>query len=319
LFGNNAQPKTGKKNMANRLEVDIGGLKLDNPVLAASGTFGYGQEYKELTPIHHIGAIVTKSITLHPHQGNCPPRIWETTSGMLNSIGLQNEGIDEFINYQLPVLQASNVKVIASIAGTRKEEYKELAKRLGRTGVDAIEINISCPNIEHSGQARLFAQDEHATAAIIRAVKRQTSKPIITKLSPNVTDITLIAKAAQRAGTDALSLINTVIGMDVDIVHKKPRLGSITGGLSGPAIKPIALRMVWDVYKAVKIPIIGIGGIMDTEDAIAFFLCGATAIQIGTANFVDPQTIAKIISGLREYVKSNRMGNINALTGALRL
>jgi dihydroorotate dehydrogenase (NAD+) catalytic subunit len=304
--------------MVNRLKVNIGALTLENPVLAASGTFGYGQEYKEFIPISHIGAIVTKSITLQPCQGNYPPRIWETTSGMLNSIGLQNEGIDEFINYQLPALQASKTKIVASIAGTRKEEYKELAKRLDNTGVDAVEINISCPNVEHNGQARLFAQDEQATAAIVRAVRRQTAKPIITKLSPNVTDITLIAKAAQRAGTDALSLINTMIGMDVDIINKKPRLGNITGGLSGPAIKPIALRMVWDVHKAVTIPIIGIGGIMNTEDAIAFLLCGATAVQIGTANFIDPQSPVQIINGLREYVKNNNLSHINTLTGALQ-
>jgi dihydroorotate dehydrogenase (NAD+) catalytic subunit len=305
--------------MVNRLKVNIGSLALENPVLVASGTFGYGQEYKEFIPISHIGGIVTKSITLQPCQGNCPPRIWETTSGMLNSIGLQNEGIDEFINYQLPALQASKTKIIASIAGTRKEEYKELAKRLDNTAVDAVEINISCPNVEHSGQARLFAQDEQATAAIVRAVRRQTGKPIITKLSPNVTDITLIAKAAQRAGTDALSLINTVIGMDVDIINKTPRLGNTTGGLSGPAIKPIALRMVWDVYKAVTIPIIGIGGIMDTEDAIAFLLCGAAAVQIGTANFIDPQASVQIINGLRAYVKNNNLTHINVLTGALQV
>ena len=305
--------------MGKELEVNIGGLKLKNPVIAASGTFGYEQEYQSLISARDLGAVVTKSITLKPYDGNPPPRIWETTAGMLNSIGLQNEGVEDFISDKLPALKANNLKVVVSIAGKRQQDYRELAKLLDRTAADAIEVNISCPNVERKGSARLFAQDPADTVSIIRSVKRQTTKPVIVKLSPNVTDITLIARAAERAGADALSLINTLIGMDVDIMSKQPRLGNITGGLSGPAIKPIALRMVWDVYRCVKIPIIGIGGIMDTEDAIAFLLCGASAVQIGTANFVDPQTAINIIAGLKAYLKNQNLKTITKLVGSLKI
>jgi len=305
--------------MGKELEVNIGGLKLKNPVIAASGTFGYEQEYQSLISARDLGAVVTKSITLKPYDGNPPPRIWETTAGMLNSIGLQNGGAEDFISDKLPALKANNLKVVVSIAGKRQQDYRELAKLLDRTAADAIEVNISCPNVEHKGSARLFAQDPADTVSIIRSVKRQTTKPVIAKLSPNVTDITLIARAAERAGADALSLINTLIGMDVDIMSKQPRLGNITGGLSGPAIKPIALRMVWDVYRCVKIPIIGIGGIMGTEDAIAFLLCGASAVQIGTANFVDPQTAINIIAGLKAYLKNQNLKIITKLVGSLKI
>jgi dihydroorotate dehydrogenase (NAD+) catalytic subunit len=304
--------------MAERLSVNIGGLKLENPVLAASGTFGYGQEYKDFVRIERIGAIVTKSITLKPYQGNKPPRICETTSGMLNAIGLQNEGVDDFISNKLPPLRALGTKIIASIAGARQTDYRELAKRLDIAGIDAIEINISCPNVEHHAHARLFAQDAKDTMSIVKTVKRHTGKPVITKLSPNVTDITFIAQAAQKAGSDSLSLINTILGMDLDIVSRRPLLGNITGGLSGPAIKPIALRMVWDVYKAVTIPIIGMGGIMNAEDAVAFFLCGARAIQVGTANFIDPQATTNILDGLRAYMKKHNIKDINSIIGKIR-
>ncbi len=303
----------------NGLAVRIGRLKFINPVMAASGTFGYGQEYKELVRIDGLGAIVTKSITLKPLKGNAPPRIWESTAGMLNAIGLQNDGIEDFLANRLPFLKDLNTRIIASIAGKCRQEYKELAKRLESAPVDAIEINISCPNVEHHGSARLFAQDAKETAGIVRAVRKATKKTVITKLSPNVTDITEIAKAAEGAGTDAISLINTLIGMDVDITTQRPRLANITGGLSGPAIKPVALRMTWEVYQAVKIPIIGIGGIMSTEDALAFFLCGARAIQVGTANFVNPQTITSIIDGISNYLKKNRLKSIQELTGRLKI
>jgi dihydroorotate dehydrogenase (NAD+) catalytic subunit len=303
------------------LEVKIGKLSLKNPVMVASGTFGYGEEYKDLVSLKDIGAIVTKSITLEPYEGNRPPRICETTAGMLNAIGLQNEGADDFIKNKIPFLQGSGTAVIVSIAGKTKKEYKELAEKLDKTPVDAIEINISCPNIKvhspHSIDHRLFAQDARAAADIVRAVRAHTGKPIITKLSPNITDITETATAAEKAGSDAISLINTILGMSIDIETRRPMLGNITGGLSGPAIKPIALRMVWETYNSVKIPIIGIGGIMNVIDAIEFFLCGASAIQVGTANFVTPDASTQIINGLKDYLKDKRLKSIRDLTGKL--
>lgn len=301
------------------LAIKIGHLRFINPVMAASGTFGYGQEYKELVKIDDLGAIVTKSITLKPSKGNLPPRIWESTAGMLNAIGLQNDGIEDFLVNKLPFLKDLSTRIIVSIAAKHKHEYKKLAERLNSASVDAIEINISCPNVEHRGKARLFAQDAKETAGIVRAVRKATKKIVITKLSPNVTDIAEIAKAAEGAGTDAISLINTLIGMDVDIATQRPRLGNVTGGLSGPAIKPVALHMTWEAYQAVKIPIIGIGGIMSTEDALAFFLCGASAIQVGTANFVNPHAITDIIDGISNYLKKNKLKSIQELTGRLKI
>ena len=313
------------KSQIPNLSVSIGRLRLNNPVMVASGTFGYGEEFKDLVCLRDIGAIITKSITLQPYQGNLPPRIWESTAGMLNAIGLQNEGVDEFIKERLPFLKKTNTAVIVSIAGKTRNEYKELARRLNKTDIDGIEINISCPNVTNyqlpitSYQLpKLFAQDVKATAEIVRAVRAETKKTIITKLSPNVTDITEIAASAEKAGTDAVSLINTLVGMAVDIRTKRPQLGNITGGLSGPAIKPVALRMVWEVYKSLKIPVIGIGGIMNAEDAIEFFLCGAAAIQVGTANFINPDISTRIVSGLKSYLKENRLKEIKDLTGRLQ-
>jgi len=303
------------------LSVDIGGLRLKNPVMVASGTFGYGEEFKDLIQLKDIGAIITKSITLEPWEGNMPPRIWETTAGMLNSIGLQNEGIDDFIRNKLPFLKKSGTAVVVSIAGKTRQEYKELAKRLDETEIDAVEINISCPNIEHHSTkgkgSGLFAQDKDATRDIVKTVRGQTKKCLITKLSPNVTDITEIAKAAEQAGTDSISLINTILGMEVDIETKRPRLGNVTGGLSGPAVKPIALRMVWEVYKSVKVPVIGMGGIMNTRDALEFFLCGATAVQVGTANFINPDAAARIADGLKAHLKKKKLAGITELIGTL--
>ncbi|MFH1868909.1 MAG: dihydroorotate dehydrogenase [Candidatus Omnitrophota bacterium] len=308
---------------ANRgLSVNIGKLKLKNPVMAASGTFGYGEEFKDLVSLQDIGAIVTKSITLEPYEGNKPPRICETTAGMLNAIGLQNEGIDDFIKNKLPFLKKTETAIIVSIAGKTKNEYKELAKKLDKTQVDAIEINISCPNISgHKLQAtsyKLFAQDAKAASEIVKAVRAQTKKTIITKLSPNVTDIAEIAKAAEKAGSDAISLINTIVGMSIDIETKRPRLGNVTGGLSGPAIKPIALRMVWEAYNSVKVPVIGMGGIMNTTDAVEFILCGASAIQVGTANFVSPDSATQIINGLKAYFKEKNISSLKDITGKLQ-
>jgi len=302
----------------NRLAIKIGRLKLNNPVMAASGTFGYGKEYKDLVQPSDLGAIITKSITLKPSSGNIPPRIWESTAGMLNSIGLQNDGVEDFVDTKLAYLKDAGTKIIVSIAGKRKNEYAELAKRLDLPAVDAIEVNISCPNVEHHGKARLFAQDIKVTSDIVRATRKATRKTIIVKLSPNVTDITEIAKTAEEAGADAVSLINTLIGMDVDTRTQKPRLGNITGGLSGPAIKPVALCMTWQAYQAISIPIIGMGGIMNTEDALAFFLCGASAIQIGTANFVNPQAMPNIIDGIKHYLKQNKLKSVRELTGKLK-
>jgi len=287
--------------------------------MVASGTFGYGEEFKELVSLKEIGAIVTKTVTTKPWEGNPPPRICETTAGMLNAIGLQNEGVDDFIENRLPFLKKRGCTVIASIAGRTNDEYAELAKRLDKTGVDAIEVNISCPNINSRKQHRLFAQDARDTASVVRAVKQNTGKPVIAKLTPNVADIGKIAKSAQRAGADAVALINTLLGMAVDVNTKMPKLGNITGGLSGPAIKPVALRMVWEVYKSVKIPIIGIGGIMNGTDAVEFLLCGATAVHVGTANFINPKSALVVLGGLKAYMKKNSVKSVKELTGSLKV
>jgi dihydroorotate dehydrogenase (NAD+) catalytic subunit len=278
--------------------VDIAGIKMKNPVMVASGTFGYGEEYSELIDLNKLGAIVTKSITLNPHPGNPPPRICETPAGMLNSIGLQNDGLKIFIEKQLPFLSKFDVPVIVNVAGETIDEYVEISRALSREPkVRGIELNISCPNVKKGGMT--FGIDPKAIKELIEEVRAATKLPLIAKLSPNVTDITVIAKAAVSAGADALSLINTVLGMAIDIKTKKPKLATVTGGLSGPAIKPIAIRMVWQVAQVVKVPLIGIGGIMTAEDAYEFLLAGASAVQIGTANFVDVYTPLKIIEGLK--------------------
>ena len=303
-----------------KLSVNIGGLKLKNPIMVASGTFGYGKEYEGLANLNDIGAIITKSITLKPRDGNKPPRIWETTAGMLNAVGLQNNGVEDFIRNKIPYLKDLGVPIVVSIAGTTKQEYRELSIALDKTSVAGIEVNISCPSIEHkSKNTKLFSQDAKETASIIRLVKRNTKKPIIAKLSPNVSDITEIAKAAERAGADSLSLVNTLLGMAVDINTGSPRLGNVTGGLSGPCIKPIALRMVWEVYHSVKIPIIGIGGIMNAQDAIEFMLSGAVAIQLGTANFINPKVSTEVLLGLEKYITKKKIAHINDIVGTLKI
>lgn len=280
---------------------------MKNPVMVASGTFGFGKEYADYIDLNKLGAIVTKSITLKPREGNPPPRLVETPSGMLNSIGLQNPGIEKFLAEDLPFLAQLETPTIVNIAGETIEEYVELTKILNKQPtVKGIEVNISCPNIKKGGMA--FGVDPKLTAEVINSVRQATSLPIIAKLTPNVADITIIAQAAVEAGVDAISAINTVVGMSIDIKTGKSRLGTPTGGLSGPAIKPIAVRMVWEIAQAlnrygsgqaVKVPIIGIGGIMTAEDAIEFFLAGATAVQVGTANFVDVEASLKIIEGLK--------------------
>lgn len=308
-----------KRNKRADLAVSIGSLSLKNPVIAASGTFGYGEEFAELTDIKEIGAVISKSVTVEPWQGNRPPRVCETTSGMLNAIGLQNDGIEDFLKNKLPILRERCSSVIVSIAGKIPEEYSILAEKLASADVDALEINISCPNIQHKGSSRLFAQNPSDTEYIVSLVKEKFSKPIIAKLSPNVTDICEIAKAAESGGADAISLINTILGMAVDINTKEPMLGNIKGGLSGPAIKPIALRMVWDAFNAVNIPIIGIGGIMNAYDALEFIICGASAVQIGTANFIYPNIAVEIIDGIRDYLKHYNIRDVKLLVGSIKV
>lgn len=281
--------------------IEIAGIKMKNRVMVASGTFGYGKEYSEYVDLNKLGAIITKSLTLKPREGNPPPRMVETPSGMLNSIGLQNEGIEYFIREDLPFLERFDTPIIVNIAGESVEEYVELAKMLSREAmVKGIEVNISCPNVKKGGMAHGI--DPKCTGEIISAVRKATTQPLIAKLTPNVTDIAVIAKAAEEAGANALSLINTLVGMSIDIETGKSRLGTLTGGLSGPAIKPIAVRMVYQVAQVVKIPVIGIGGILTGSDAVEFFLAGASAIQVGTANFIDIESSTRIIKEIETYV-----------------
>jgi dihydroorotate dehydrogenase (NAD+) catalytic subunit len=300
-----------------RTDVKIGKLKLKNPVMVASGTFG--PEYGELTDMSSLGAYIAKTVTLKPRIGNPPPRVIGTPSGMLNSIGLENSGLDDFIKNKLSKLGAVKIPVIISIAADSLSEFRTLAKTIsGVKRASGIEINLSCPNVRHGKINCLTAQDEGATYEAVRAVRENTPLTIIAKLSPNVTDITKIAGAAESAGADAVSLVNTFTAMAVDIKKQRPVLGNITGGLSGPAIKPIALRMVREVYNKSKIPVIGIGGIMDHVDAVEFMLCGATAIQVGTGNFVDPGAARAITAGLKRYMADKKIGKITDLVGALK-
>ena len=299
------------------LTLKLGSLNLKNPVMVASGTFGYAQEFVNFMDLKKLGAIVTKTITVKARSGNLPPRTCETCAGMLNSIGLENPGIDRFIQEKLPFLKKLGIPVIVSIAAEEvPDEFAILVKRLDQIPeVSAIELNISCPNLQKD---KLISQDAQATLALVSAVRKLTAKCLITKLSPNVTSILEIALAAQSAGTDALALINTLSGMSIDVHKRVPRLGAWVGGLSGPAIRPVAVKMVWDVYNKIKIPIIGMGGIMDTQSALEFFIAGATAVSVGTANFVNPQVSLEIIAGLKQYMQDNNMQNLSRLTGRLK-
>ncbi|HVO84211.1 MAG TPA: dihydroorotate dehydrogenase, partial [Syntrophobacteria bacterium] len=284
------------------LAVELGPLRLKNPVMVASGTFGYGQEYADFVPPERLGALVVKGISLKPRPGNRPPRIWETSGGMLNSIGLQNVGLQVFLEEKLPWLRTLDVPVVVNIFGNTVDEYGELTAALdGQEGIAALEINISCPNVKAGGM--LFGCEPAMIDQVVGAVRRRTRLPIITKLTPNVTDITVTARAAEDAGSDILSLINTVAGMAVDVTSRKPRLSTVVGGLSGPAIKPIALRQVWQVVGSVKVPVIGLGGITSAEDALEFLIVGAKAVQVGTANFVNPRVTLEIIAGLESYLR----------------
>lgn len=300
------------------LQVSIGSLKLKNPVLTASGTFGYAREFASLVNLSRLGAIIVKGISLEPRHGNPPPRIIETACGMLNAIGLENTGVERFIQEKLPYLQNLQAPVIVNILGDSVEDYSRLAGRLGDArGIAALEVNISCPNVKKGGVA--FGTDPMMAAEVTRAVRQATSLPVIVKLSPNVTDVTVIARAVEGAGADAVSLINTLLGMAIDVRSRKPRLANVVGGLSGPAIKPVALRMVWQVAQAVSIPVIGIGGITTTEDALEFLIAGATAIQVGTANFYQPTALEEIIDGLAQFVRENDMQGIKDVINTLQL
>lgn len=300
------------------MSVNIAGIKLKNPVMTASGTFGYGEEFAPYMDLNRLGAVVVKGLSLKLRQGNSPPRIVETAAGMLNSIGLQNVGVEAFIEEKLPFLRKFDTKVIVNFFGDSIDEYCEVAKALdGADGIAGLEMNISCPNKQEGWLE--FGTNPDLTFKVVSAVRKHTKLPLIVKLSPNVTDITTIAKAAVDAGADVLSLINTLSGMAVDVNTRRPKLGNIIGGLSGPAIKPVALKMVWQVAKAVNAPIIGIGGIMTAEDAIEFMLVGASAVQVGTANFIDPEATVKIIEGIDDYLRKNGVKRVSELSGSLRI
>jgi len=296
------------------LKVNIGGIEMKNPVMTASGTFGFGMEYSKFIDINQLGAIVVKGVTLKPKEGNPVSRVVETPAGMLNSIGLQNPGVDYVIQNYVPYFEKLNTKVIVNISGDTVEDYAAAAKRLASAGgINGLEVNISCPNVKSGGMA--FGASSKSAFEVTKAVKDAVDIPVIVKLSPNVTDIAEIAKAVEEAGADAVSLINTLTGMAIDVNTKKPVLGNIVGGLSGPAIKPVALYAVWKVYKAVKIPIIGMGGIMNSIDALEFIMAGASAVAIGTANFVNPRSTVEVIEGIEKYLKNHEISNVNEFVG----
>ena len=297
-----------------RLATEICGIGLKNPVMVASGTFGFGKEYSDLVDLNKLGAIVTKGTSLEPWEGNPPDRIAETPAGMLNAIGLQNDGLDSLIEEKLPWLRQFDVPVIVNVVGKTIEEYAEIARRLdGVEGVAGLEINISCPNVKHGGIA--FGIDCEMTTKVVGAVRKATRLPVIPKLSPNVTDIVLMARTCVEAGADAISLINTLLGTSIDAETRTFRLANVTGGLSGPAIKPVALRMVWQVAQAVDVPVIGMGGIMTAEDAVEFLLAGADAVQVGTANFVNPNAAVEIAQGIDSYLERHGFKHVSEIVG----
>jgi dihydroorotate dehydrogenase (NAD+) catalytic subunit len=304
--------------MADRpdMRVNIGGIELQNPVMTASGTFGYAREFEHLIDLNRLGGIIVKGLSLEPTKGNPPPRIVETACGMINAIGLENVGIERFITDKLPFLQRLSPPVFVNIYGKLEAEYRQLTARINDVeAIAGIEVNISCPNVKAGGMA--FGVDPRAAFKVIRAVREQTAKPVMVKLSPNVTDITEIAAAVEEAGADSISLINTLTAMAIDIDTRRPKIANIIGGLSGPAIKPVALRMVWQVAQKARIPIIGIGGIMTFEDALEFLIAGATAVQIGTANFVNPHTTVEIIDGIEAYLSERDIPSVKDIVGTL--
>jgi dihydroorotate dehydrogenase (NAD+) catalytic subunit len=296
--------------------VNIGNLSLKNPVLTASGTFGYGEEFKDFIDLDLLGGIIVKGTTLLPKEGNPYPRMAETPSGMLNAVGLQNKGVDYFINHIYPRIKDLNTHIIVNVSGAAIEDYEQTTEKLNSLdAVPAIELNISCPNVKEGGMT--FGTSCKSAHTIVKAIREKYKKTLIVKLSPNVTSITDIAQAVEDAGADAVSLINTLLGMAIDAERQKPVLSTITGGLSGPCVKPIALRMVWQVSKVVKIPIIGLGGIMNATDAVEFILAGASAVQIGTANFIDPKASIKIINGIEEYLDRKGVKHIDDIKGKI--
>ena len=299
------------------LATDLCGIKMKTPILTGSGTFGFGEEFADFVDLSSIGGVVVKGTTLKPRRGNDGVRITETPAGMLNCIGLENPGVEVFLKETLPRIRQYDMNVIVNISGSSVEDYGLLAEKLDATDIAAIEVNISCPNVKEGGI--VFGTDPQAAAAVTRAVKSHTGKPVIVKLSPNVTDIVCMAKAVEDAGADAISLINTLLGMQIDIRTWTPVLGNITGGLSGPCVKPVAVCMVWQVAQAVHVPIIGMGGIMSAEDAVEFFLAGASAVAIGTANFTDPSCISKISDDLAAYLTAHRLENIHDLIGKIKI
>ena len=303
--------------MNTRLATNVAGIHMASPVMTASGTFGFGEEFADFLDLHELGAVVVKGTTLKPRRGNDGVRITETPAGMLNCIGLENPGVEVFLQNILPRIEKYHMNVIVNISGSTVEEYGQLAAMLDVPGVAGIELNVSCPNVKEGGI--IFGTDPKAAAAVVAEAKRHTKKPVILKLSPNVTDIVLLAKAVEAAGADAISLINTLLGMAIDIRSQRPVLGNITGGLSGPCIKPVALRMVWQTAQAVQIPVIGMGGISSAEDAVEFLLAGASAVSIGTANFVDPGIAASISAGIDAYLEERGIRNVAEIVGALKL
>jgi len=296
------------------LSINLAGIKLKNPILTASGTFGYGEEYAEFVDLNKLGGVIVKGISLQPIKGNPPPRIWETPSGMLNAIGLENPGVDVFLKEKLPFLRKYDTAVIVNVFGYSLEQYVGVVERLdGVPGVAGLEVNISCPNVKAGGI--VFGTNIKAASELLAALRKATKLPLIAKLSPNVTDIVEFARAAEGAGCDGLSLINTLLGMAIDVRCRKPRIANCTGGLSGPAIRPVAVRMVWQTAKAVSIPIIGMGGIMTGEDALEFILAGASAVAVGTANFVNPRATLDVLEGVEAIMKEQGVGRLADLIG----
>lgn len=299
------------------LNVEIAGMKLKNPVIAASGTFGFGREFAEFMDLNKLGGISVKGLTLKPRQGNKPPRIAETPAGILNSVGLQNPGVEAFTSEELPFLRQYDTAVIANIAGNTIEEYCEMAEILGSADIDAIELNVSCPNVKAGGIA--FGNSVCGISEVTGRVKPYCKKPLIVKLTPNVTSIKEIAKAAEDAGADAISLINTILGMSIDIHKRRPILANNMGGLSGPAVKPVAVRMVYEASKVVKIPVIGMGGISNGDDAVEFMLAGASAVMVGTSNFINPAVCGDVVNGLKGYLETYGLSSVSEIVGKLEL
>lgn len=298
------------------LAVKIGSLELKNPVLTASGTFGYGLEYADFMDLERLGGFIVKGTTLEPRQGNPYPRMAETPSGMLNAVGLQNKGVEHFISETYPLLKDLDTEVMVNVSGASVDQYAATAERLSDlSGIHAIELNISCPNVKQGGMA--FGTSTEGAASVVKAVRKVWPGHLMVKLSPNVTSITDIALAVENEGADSVSLINTLLGMAVDVERRKPILSTVTGGLSGPAVRPVAVRMVWQVAKAVSIPVVGLGGITDARDALEFIMAGATAVQIGTANFIDPTTCIKVIEGLEDYCSRHGVNDISELRGII--